>query len=101
MKLNFQEYPGMRTGAVLKPALVIVHGLMGHLNNWRNIAGKPELGKDRRVFAVDLRNHGTSPWSPYWSLPALAEDLVHFLDSNGIPQAVVLGHSLGGKVSQP
>jgi len=56
-----------------------------------------ELSKDRRVIAVDLRNHGESPWTHSWSLEALGNDLVHLLDRLEIEEATLMGHSLGGK----
>jgi pimeloyl-ACP methyl ester carboxylesterase len=50
------------------------------------------------VFALDLRNHGDSPHSPHFGYEALVEDLKWFIDRHRIDQAILLGHSLGGKI---
>ena len=41
--------------------VVILHGLLGSARNWSSIAR--QLGATHRVFALDLRNHGASPWA--------------------------------------
>lgn len=79
------------------PPLVVVHGLFGSGRNWHGIAKR--LSDRFRIFAVDLRNHGESPWTPTMTLDDLCEDLLRFLDDHHIDQATVLGHSLGGKAS--
>jgi pimeloyl-ACP methyl ester carboxylesterase len=79
------------------PPLLVVHGLFGSGRNWHSIAKR--LSDRFRIFAVDLRNHGDSPWTPTMTLDDLCSDLLRFLDDHHIPQATVLGHSLGGKAS--
>ncbi len=75
--------------------LLIVHGLYGSARNWGVVAKK--LSAERQVFAVDMRNHGTSPWHDSHGYPDLAADLAEVL--NHIGPADVLGHSMGGKAS--
>ena len=41
--------------------LVILHGLFGSATNWRSVARS--LATDHEVHALDLRNHGASPWA--------------------------------------
>ncbi|WP_158968750.1 alpha/beta fold hydrolase [Chachezhania sediminis] len=79
-----------------RPPLVIAHGLFGSARNWNVIATR--LAETRRVIAVDMRNHGHSPWSDDHSYAALAGDLAQVIDKIGGP-ADVLGHSMGGKAS--
>ncbi|MDE2634277.1 MAG: alpha/beta fold hydrolase, partial [Paracoccaceae bacterium] len=50
-------------GQANNPPLLIVHGLFGSGRNWSVIAKR--LSDMRQVFAVDLRNHGQSPWSDH------------------------------------
>lgn len=78
-------------------AIVIVHGLFGSARNWQAIAKR--LAARYRVFAVDLRNHGESPWAPTMSFPEMADDLGAFLDARGLDEAIVIGHSVGGKTA--
>lgn len=76
--------------------LLIAHGLYGSGRNWGVIAKR--LSSDRTVIAVDMRNHGTSPWDASHSYPAMAEDLAEVIRAQGAPMAV-LGHSMGGKAA--
>lgn len=77
--------------------MVIMHGLFGSLDNWAGIAA--QLSDAFSVFLLDLRNHGRSPHVPEISYPAMAGDLLEFLDQQGIFEAHILGHSMGGKVA--
>lgn len=79
------------------PPLIILHGLLGSSVNWRTIAGS--LSAQHRVFLLDQRNHGQSPHSDTMSYPELATDLYAFMDEQRLPQATLLGHSMGGKVA--
>ena len=44
------------------PPVAILHGLFGAARNWAGIARR--LAQQYRVIALDLRNHGASPWTP-------------------------------------
>lgn len=79
------------------PALIVLHGLLGSLNNWQALAAR--FAADHRVFLLDQRNHGRSPHDPLHSYPALAADLVSYMDNGGLDRASVLGHSMGGKAA--
>ncbi len=89
--LNMLDFPG--PGEV---PLLIAHGLFGSARNWNVIAKR--LSDERRVVAVDMRNHGDSPWSDDHSYPALAADLAEVIDALG-GRADVMGHSMGGKAA--
>ena len=75
------------------PPLLIAHGLFGSGRNWGVIAKR--LSDSRQVIAVDMRNHGNSPWDSLHDYPALANDLAEVIDG----QWDVLGHSMGGKAA--
>jgi len=79
------------------PAVILLHGLLGSLDNWHPVAQR--LAGRFQVFAVDQRNHGQSPHSADMNFPLMAEDLNEFLVLQGIPRAVVIGHSMGGKTA--
>ncbi len=76
--------------------LIIAHGLFGSARNWGVIA--KTLAQTRPVIAVDMRNHGTSPWFARQTYPAMAEDLSEVIAAN-TTRADVLGHSMGGKAA--
>jgi esterase len=73
--------------------LLIVHGLFGSARNWGVIAKK--LAVTRPVIAVDMRNHGQSPWHDTHSYLDMAADLAAIMDR----PMDVLGHSMGGKAA--
>src|SRR6056297_2499148 len=92
LMLNTIEH-GVRTD---RPGLLIVHGLYGSARNWGVIAKR--LSEDRQVLAVDMRNHGLSPWYEKHSYPDMAGDLAQVLEGLDGPFDV-LGHSMGGKAA--
>ena len=77
--------------------LLIMHGLLGSAGNWRTTA--PKLASHRRILSLDLRNHGASPHVADMRFRSCAADVVRLMDERGIDKAIVLGHSLGGKVA--
>lgn len=77
--------------------LLVIHGLFGSARNWATLARR--FGERQRVYALDLRNHGSSPWAPTMSYPEMADDVLRFLDDRGFRRAVVVGHSMGGKAA--
>jgi len=79
-----------------QPPLLIVHGLFGSARNWGVIARR--LSDARQVIAVDMRNHGDSPWTEAHGYDDLAHDLATVIRANG-GRADVLGHSMGGKAA--
>ena len=79
------------------PPLVILHGILGSSRNWQT-AGR-DLAARYHVFAVDLRNHGSSPHADAMSFEAMAGDLRAWLDGQALDRVALLGHSMGGKVS--
>ncbi len=78
------------------PRLYIAHGLYGSARNWGGIAKR--LSDQRQVVALDLRNHGESPWSDAHDYPGLADDMAEVIDHMG-GAGDVLGHSMGGKAA--
>jgi esterase len=79
------------------PPLAILHGLFGSGRNWAAIAQR--LAERRRVIALDLRNHGASPWADSMNYAEMAHDVRHTLHVLGHRRFALLGHSMGGKVA--
>lgn len=84
-------------GGTGEPPRVILHGMLGSSRNWLT-AGK-DLAASRRVYALDLRNHGLSPHADLMTYDAMVADVEAWLDSRGIGSAELIGHSMGGKVA--
>jgi esterase len=79
------------------PPVVILHGLLGSARNWTSVAR--QLAPTHRVFALDLRNHGRSPWADTMSFEEMADDVSAFIERHDLGPAALIGHSLGGKVA--
>jgi len=84
-------------GAGAGPPVAILHGLFGAGRNWATIAGR--LAARRRVVALDLRNHGNSPWAETMSYEEMADDVCATLQALGIGRFALIGHSMGGKAA--
>lgn len=79
------------------PWLVMLHGLFGSGDNLGGLARI--LESDYRILLVDLRNHGRSPHAPSMTYLEVAQDVFAAMDKEGITQANVFGHSMGGKTA--
>lgn len=79
------------------PDLIILHGLFGSLDNWMSLAKK--WADDYTVWLIDQRNHGKSPHTDEFSYQLMAADLETFMDQHEIGNAIILGHSMGGKTA--
>jgi esterase len=77
--------------------LILLHGLFGSLENLGGISRR--LQDEWQIHALDQRNHGSSPHTDAMDYPAMAADVVAYMDARGIDKASILGHSMGGKVA--
>lgn len=85
-------------GGAGEPPLVVLHGLLGSSRNWQS-AGAALAARGPRVVALDLRNHGESPWDNDCSFAAMAGDVLAWLSDTLSGPVHLMGHSLGGKVA--
>jgi len=76
---------------------VILHGLFGSSDNWVSIARK--FASKYRVILVDLRNHGRSPHHQDWNYMLMANDVDMMLQTLGLTEVYLMGHSMGGKTA--
>ncbi|MDD5578923.1 MAG: alpha/beta fold hydrolase [Methylobacter sp.] len=90
--LAFEEF-----GSADNLPLIILHGFFASSRNWRSIAEK--LSAKFHVYVLDMRNHGESPHNPCMDYPAMAADLLLFLNNHRLNSVSLLGHSMGGKVA--
>jgi len=90
MELNYKTFG---TGF----PVIILHGLLGSLDNWQTIAKK--LAEKYQVYIIDQRNHGRSPHTDEFSYELLSNDLLEFFEQHQIKKAHVIGHSMGGKAA--
>jgi pimeloyl-ACP methyl ester carboxylesterase len=92
MKLAFDEF-----GDPNNSPLIILHGFFASSRNWRQVAQR--LSSRFHVYVPDMRNHGASGHHPLMNYPAMAADLLQFMDDRGLAVANLLGHSMGGKIA--
>jgi len=84
-------------GGAGQPPLVILHGMLGSSRNWQT-TGR-DLAEKFHVLALDLRNHGESPHAAAMTYAVMVEDVLAWLDAQGLREVTLLGHSMGGKVA--
>ncbi len=84
-------------GGGADPPLVLLHGLLGAARNFGTLQRR--LAADRRVLALDLRNHGASAHDAAMDYPTMAADVRETLAEHAALPAAVMGHSMGGKVA--
>lgn len=107
VRLAFNKYSGSSGSehSNMEP-LVILHGLFGQKQNWHSVSMALQKQLGCIVFAVDLRNHGDSPWTKTMSYEEMADDVKAFIDETVTQETKgrhskvhLLGHSMGGKTA--
>ncbi|WP_411881741.1 acetoin dehydrogenase dihydrolipoyllysine-residue acetyltransferase subunit [Polaromonas sp. YR568] len=73
--------------------LVLLHGFGTSQGSWRLLADQL---RDLPVLGIDLPNHGKSPRAETLNFEAVAQAVLERLDSEGINEVHLLGHSMGG-----
>lgn len=77
--------------------LIILHGVFGSSDNWMTLGRK--FAEHHQVYLVDQRNHGRSPQTLEFTYDLMKEDLKNFIQQHKIENPIIIGHSMGGKVS--
>ena len=81
------------------PVVLLVHGVTLSSAIWAPLLR--ELRSHHRVLAIDLRGHGASvAGSDGMSFERQADDLLEVLDALEVDGATLVGHSMGGMISQ-
>lgn len=81
-----------------KPEIVLLHGALGAKSQFAPLL--PLLAETFTVHALDFAGHGAAGIAAErpLRLPHFAADLIAYLDEQGMAQAHVFGHSMGGYV---
>ena len=80
--------------------VVFLHGYAHHGRVWDAVI--PHLAETCRPIALDLRGHGDSDRAPAasgYTIQSYADDLAAMLSALDIPQAALVGHSMGGSIA--
>ncbi|MEU9991113.1 alpha/beta fold hydrolase [Streptomyces sp. NPDC048045] len=78
--------------------LVFVHGWTANRHRWDHQLAHFSTG--RRVIRLDLRGHGESTGAGVRTIAELARDVLALLDHLEVERFVLVGHSMGGMISQ-
>ena len=108
VQLSYSEFQpsnkGTTTSQQHHPPVILLHGLLGNKRNFASLASSlsTQLQNPRSIYTVDLRNHGenTHDWKNTMSYSEMARDVLAFMDKISSEEAVIVGHSMGGKVAQ-
>ncbi|MBP6120897.1 MULTISPECIES: esterase [Providencia] len=77
--------------------IVLIHGLFGDLNNL-GVLGR-DLQNYFDTIQIDVRNHGDSFRATQMEYQQMAQDVIHLVKSLGYESAIIIGHSMGGKIA--
>ncbi|MEO3876225.1 alpha/beta hydrolase [Nonomuraea sp. B12E4] len=78
--------------------VVLLHAWGSTAGTWDGFAARM-AACGRHVLALDLRGHGDSTWTGTYSLASMCDDVLGFLDHQGIDRVDLAGHSMGGAVA--
>jgi pimeloyl-ACP methyl ester carboxylesterase len=81
------------------PTVLLIHGFGTNTFTWRHVL--PDLARDHRVIAVDLKGFGRSdkPLDDRYSARDQAELLIELILARDLRDITVIGHSYGGGVA--
>jgi pimeloyl-ACP methyl ester carboxylesterase len=79
------------------PPVLLLHGIASSLYTWKDLL--PGLAADHDVVALDFPGFGDSAVPPVLSFDALHDVVVGLMDRLALPQATLVGNSLGGTVA--
>ena len=91
-------YTGGKLLIANKPSLVFIHGAQQDHSCWA-LQSRWFAYHGFNVIAVDLPAHGQSYGEPLTSIEAMSAWLVALLDALSIPQAALIGHSMGSLIA--
>jgi esterase len=93
-RIHFLEW-----GDPANPPLVLLHGGNQSSHSWDLVS--LHLADRYHVLALDQRGHGDSEWArdADYSADAMAEDALAFIQQHDLVRPIVMGHSMGGRVT--
>jgi len=73
---------------------MLTPGFSGSKRNFSSLAKAFMKDLNRPIYALDLRNHGTSAHAAPMTYESMAQDVHHFIKQHGLSDVSVLGHSM-------
>ncbi len=93
-------WPHLTFGDQRKPPVVFLHGFMGRGEDWRAVCQM--LAVDYYCLVPDLPGHGENTKLPLDEpiiFDGLAKGILTLLDTHALPQAAMVGYSMGGRIA--
>lgn len=90
---------GYRTTGNGHCQLVMLHGFAANMGTWHDLV--PLFDENRyTLHLLDLPPHGTASRKKRsdYSIPAQAERVAYFLETRGLANVTMIGHSMGGSI---
>lgn len=94
LRFHFTEW-----GEPGAPEILLLHGGNQSGHSWDLVS--LHLSDRYHVFALDQRGHGDSEWArdQDYSIDARVHDALAFIEDQGLELPVIMGHSMGGRVT--
>jgi N-formylmaleamate deformylase len=92
LRLHFLEY-----GERGNPPLLVLPGITSPAITWEFVA--VELAAEHQVLVADIRGRGLSDTGSSFTAEELASDVAISVESLGLDQPAVLGHSAGARIA--
>lgn len=89
----------LRRPAAPRRTLVLLHGLASNLTRWSEFVETTRLSRSWDILRLDLRGHGGSLWRGRIGMATWCADLATLLQTEGVSQAVLVGHCLGANAA--
>ena len=99
VKINGMNFHYLEWGDSSNPLIVMLHGGSQQGHSW-DFVSLP-LSEHYHILALDQRGHGDSDWAPDgdYSVEGHQQDIDGFVDTLGINDFNLIGHSMGGRNS--
>lgn len=79
------------------PTILFLHGFLGSQEDFRDVL--PLLIDRYSCLTLDLPGHGKTKFADVYTMSSTAEAIVALLDDLKIPQAFLVGYSMGGRLA--
>ena len=95
ISLRYADWGGANT--LRLPPMVLLHGMRDAARSWDAFARA--MASEYRVIALDSRGHGDSDWAGPngYAYDLYVSDVAALFDALGLDDAIVVGHSAGGR----
>ncbi|KAK5638982.1 hypothetical protein RI129_013277 [Pyrocoelia pectoralis] len=93
--MAFDVYEERLPIGIRRNPLIIMHGILGCKDEWRQFGER--ANSNRKIIALDARNHGESPYDENHTYPLMVEDVKLLFTKQKLQRACLLGHSMGGQ----